>query len=193
MISVSPEVCGLIFDCDGTLADTMPIHIEAWCDTFADYGISPCPKDFINQCKGRPVEVIVDTFNRQFNHRLDTVKFAAEKNRKAHRNLARARAIEPVAEVVRRFKGRLPMAVASGGIRKNVDLIIQAIGFKDHFETIITSDDDVKPKPSADIFLEAARRMQVEPTACQVFEDGDAGLEAARKAGMVATDVRLLI
>ena len=82
------------------------------------------------------------------------------------------------------------MAVASGGTRRNVDLIIETIGMNDCFKAVITSDDAVAPKPSPDIFLEAARRMQVEPRFCQVFEDGDAGLVAAEKAGMVGTDVR---
>jgi HAD superfamily hydrolase (TIGR01509 family) len=69
-------------------------------------------------------------------------------------------------------------------------LTLRALGLADCFETIITADDPVKPKPDPDIFLEAARRMRVAPSHCQVFEDGDAGLEAARKAGMVATDIR---
>jgi HAD superfamily hydrolase (TIGR01509 family) len=82
------------------------------------------------------------------------------------------------------------MAVASGGTRDNVLLTLDVLGLADFFEAIITADDPVKPKPDPDIFLEAARRMQVEPIHCQVFEDGDAGLKAARMAGMVATDIR---
>jgi HAD superfamily hydrolase (TIGR01509 family) len=71
-----------------------------------------------------------------------------------------------------------------------VDLELAALGLSQFFQVIITADDDVRPKPAPDIFLEAARRLRVEPEHCQVFEDGDLGLEAARIAGMLATDVR---
>jgi HAD superfamily hydrolase (TIGR01509 family) len=82
------------------------------------------------------------------------------------------------------------MAVASGGTRKNVTLELEAIQLKDFFEVILSADDDIRPKPAPDIFLEAARRLGVEPRYCQVFEDGDLGLEAAKAADMLPTDVR---
>ena len=85
------------------------------------------------------------------------------------------------------------MAVASGGTRENVMLTLRSIGLESCFAAVLTSDDDVAPKPDPEIFIEAARRMKVAPGACQVFEDGDAGLEAARKAGMFMTDVRAYI
>jgi len=192
LITVSSRINGLIFDCDGTLADTMPIHLKAWCDTFNRYGYD-CLPEFIESVQGMPAVKIVEQFNRQFKAAIDARQFALEKNRRASHNLAKARPIEPVMAVVQRFKGKLPMAVASGGIRKNVDLILDSIGLKNVFETVITSDDPVLPKPNPDIFLEAARRMGVQPEFCQVFEDGEAGLVAARKAGMVATDVRIYL
>ena len=82
------------------------------------------------------------------------------------------------------------MAVASGSIKENVHHQLEALGIKDYFKVIITADDDIKPKPSPDIFLEAAVRLGVSPNICQVFEDGDLGLQAAHEAGMIATDVR---
>ena len=82
------------------------------------------------------------------------------------------------------------MAIASGGVRENVELELEAIHIRHCFSVILTADDDVKPKPSPDIFLEAARQMRILPEHCQVFEDGDLGLEAARVAGMLPTDVR---
>ncbi|MGD2009480.1 MAG: HAD family phosphatase [Desulfobacterales bacterium] len=189
MISVAPGIKGLIFDCDGTLADTMPIHIAAWCDSFAAHGVS-CPEDFIQSVTGMPAEKIVAVFNQRYHHHIDALVFAAEKNRRARERLSEAAPIDAVVDIVRRCRGILPMAVASGGTRENVLLTLDILGLTDCFETIITADDPVKPKPDPDIFLEAARRMRVEPSHCQVFEDGDAGLEAARTAGMVATDIR---
>jgi HAD superfamily hydrolase (TIGR01509 family) len=188
-ISVLPGIEGLIFDCDGTLADTMPVHIKAWCDTFADYGIR-CPEDFLHAVKGMPAKRIVERFNRLYGHQINPVAFARQKNRRAREKLHESQPIEPVAEIVRQYRGKLPMAVASGGTRENVLLTLESVGLGGCFAAVLTSDDDVLPKPNPDIFIEAARRMNVLPAVCQVFEDGDAGLEAAHRAGMAATDVR---
>jgi len=192
MLNVPADIRGLIFDCDGTLADTMPAHTEAWCETFAAFGFQ-CPDGFIDQVKGMSAVKIVEEFNRRYHQRIDAVRFAAEKNRRARNKLHGARPIAPVVAIARTYHGRLPMAVASGGTRENVLLTLAAIGLQDHFVTVLTADDPVRPKPSPDIFLEAARRLHVDPGCCQVFEDGDAGLEAARNAGMLATDVRPLL
>ncbi len=188
-LAVLPGIKALIFDCDGTLADTLPIQLKAWCDTFADFGLE-CPRDFIRDHQGIPVARTIEIYNRQFQTRIDSMAFAEQKNQRAHAGLVDAKPLMPVAGIVYKYKGVLPMAVASGGTRRNVDLIIATIGMKGCFEAVITSDDAVAPKPSPDILLEAARRMGVEPQLCQVFEDGDAGLQAAEKAGMVGTDVR---
>ena len=192
MINIFPDTKGLIFDCDGTLADTMPLHMEAWCETFADYG-EECPYEFINRLKGTPAEKIVTMFNQKFGRKINPIKFAQDKNRRSRKKLNRAKPIDPVIRIVRNYRDKLPMAVASGGTRRNVLLTLEVIGLKDEFVTVITSDDKLKSKPAPDIFIEAARRMKVEPTYCQVFEDGDVGLLAARVAGMIATDVRRYI
>jgi beta-phosphoglucomutase-like phosphatase (HAD superfamily) len=189
MIHIPPQVKGLIFDCDGTLADTMPIHWKAWHETFAAYG-KMCPQAFLERSTGIPSVGIVRLYNVTFGEKIDPRRFAADKDRRSHEGLAHVGPIVPVVDVVRRYHGRLPMAVASGGIRMNVDLALEAIGLQGYFETILTADDDVPPKPSPAIFLEAARRLRVDPVYCQVFEDGEVGLEAARKAGMIATDIR---
>ena len=189
MINIFPDTKGLIFDCDGTLADTMPLHMEAWCETFADYG-EECPYEFVNRLKGTPAEKIVAMFNQKFGRKINPIKFALDKNRRSRKKLRQAKPIDPVIKIVRNYRGKLPMAVASGGTRRNVLLTLEVIGLKDDFVTVITSDDKLRSKPAPDIFIEAARRMKVEPTYCQVFEDGDVGLQAARVAGMIATDVR---
>jgi HAD superfamily hydrolase (TIGR01509 family) len=82
------------------------------------------------------------------------------------------------------------MAVASGGVRENVVLELETLDIRSLFQAILTADDDIRPKPAPDIFLEAAKRIGVPPEYCQVFEDGKLGLQAAREAGMLATDVR---
>jgi len=189
MIHVPARVRGLIFDCDGTLADTMPGHWEAWHATFAAYG-KTCPQAFLEQYTGIPTVGIVKLYNDAYGQTIDPLQFAVEKNRRSHEKVASAGPIVPVVEVVKRYHDRLPMAVASGGIRINVDAAIKAIGLQGYFDAIITANDDVPPKPSPDIFIEAARRLGIDPAQCQVFEDGEVGLDAARKAGMIATDIR---
>jgi HAD superfamily hydrolase (TIGR01509 family) len=191
-IIISPDTKGLIFDCDGTLADTMPLHMEAWCETFVDYG-EECPYEFVNSLKGTSAEKIVAMFNQKFGRKINPIEFAHDKNRRSRQKLRQAKPIGPVIKIVRNYRGKLPMAVVSGGTRRNVLLTLEVIGLKDYFVTVITSDDKFKSKPAPDIFLEAARRMKVEPPHCQVFEDGDVGLQAARVAGMITTDIRKYI
>ena len=189
MIEIHPEAKCLLFDCDGTLAKTMDLHLEAWHEAFAALG-KKSPPAFLDRLQGMPAEKIVEHINETYGYDLDAKEFAKDKNRRVKDKLLHAEPIEPVVEIARGNKNKLPMAVVSGGTRVNVDIILESIGLKDFFNTVITADDDVKPKPSPDIFLEAARRLNVEPQYCQVFEDGEPGLVAAREAGMIVSDVR---
>ena len=192
MIPVYPNIRCLIFDCDGTLADTMSLHWEAWQEAFIAIG-KRCPENFLDDLKGTPAEEIIERLNESYGYDLDIKQFAKEKQKRVQRKLFRAKPIQPVVEIAKRYRNRFPMAVVSGGTKANVQLILEAIGLADFFDPIITADDPVKPKPSPDIFLEAARRLNMEPQYCQVFEDSDLGIEGARKAGMSVTDVRLFI
>jgi HAD superfamily hydrolase (TIGR01509 family) len=189
-ILVADGARGLIFDCDGTLADTMPYHREGWQQAFDAAGVS-VPEDWLDSLRGTPEKRVVALANERFGLDLDPAETVAAKHLVYRRLLAGVRPIEPVVAVVRAHRGRLPMAVASGGTREDVHTIVQRLGLAGEFAVVLTADDDdIEHKPSPQIFLEAARLMDVEPAACQVFEDGDYGLEAARRAGMIATDVR---
>lgn len=189
-LAVAAGVRGLIFDCDGTLVDTLPLHYVAWRETFADLGWT-CPLEFLMRHNGKPTDRIVALYNAEFGRSIDVGKFTADKERRTHALLDRARPIEPVAALARRYRDRLPLAVVSGSNRPNVELALRAAGLAALFAVVLTADDGLPPKPDPGLFLEAAHRMGVEPGACQVFEDADSGLEAARRAGMLATDVRL--
>ncbi len=189
VLVVPGEIRGLIFDCDGTLADTLPLHYVAWEETFAALGL-PCPMEFLIQHNGKPTDLIVVLYNTVFGSSIDVERFTADKERRTYALLDRARPIESVAALARRYRGRLPMAVVSGSNRANVERTLRAIGMRELFPVVLTADDGLPPKPAPTLFLEAARRLEVEPRQCQVFEDADAGLEAARRAGMLATDVR---
>ena len=191
-VDVPSWVRGLIFDCDGTLADTMALHYTAWEETFAAQGLA-CPLEFLIRHNGKPTDRIVAQYNVEFNQNLDVERFTADKERRAWARLDQARPLEPVAALARQYQGVLPMAVVSGGTRANVERILRAIGLWDLFPVVLTADDGLPPKPAPDLFLEAARRLGVEPRLCQAFEDADAGLEAIRRAGMLAIDVRLAL
>lgn len=189
-IEVPEYIKGLIFDCDGTLVDSMPLHMKAW-----EYAITTAGGtwnyDFIFSKKGMQGKDILALYNDTFGVHLDIETTARLKQEYFHNHCVEIKPIETVVDVVRRYASRLPMAVASGGSQENVLLSLELTGIRHYFDVIITAGDKaVLPKPSPDIFLEAAKRINVDPKYCQVFEDGDIGLEAARKAGMLATDIR---
>jgi HAD superfamily hydrolase (TIGR01509 family) len=190
IIEVPEHIKGLIFDCDGTLVDSMPLHMKAWEHAITQAG-GEWNYDFIFSKKGMQGKDILASYNKSFGVDLDLEHTARVKQEYFHKHCAKMKPIDAVVNIVRRYASRIPMAIASGGSRENVLLSLELIGIKQYFTAIITADDkDVQPKPSPEIFLEAAKRINVDPQLCQVFEDGDIGLEAARKAGMLATDIR---
>jgi len=187
-IVVPDSVKGLIFDCDGTLADTHFLHQEAWDETLLAYG-ETSPPLFLDDYKGVPTRRIVEIYNEKFGKALDVASVTEDKERRVTGLLASARIIEPVVAVARSHKGILPMAVASGGVGANVLVTLAAIGLTGFFDAVLSADDVARGKPFPDIFLEAARRLGVAPTDCMVFEDSDLGVEAAHRAGMIAYKV----
>jgi beta-phosphoglucomutase-like phosphatase (HAD superfamily) len=188
-IEVPNYIKGLIFDCDGTLVDSMPLHMKAWEYAVVQSG-AVWDYDFIFSKKGMPGKDIIELYNQHFAKKLsfnDAVKVKQDYFSTHRKDF---QPIQPVVDIVLRYKDILPMAVASGGTLENVEIQLHALGIHTFFKAIVTADDDVKPKPAPDIFLEAAKRIGIAPEYCQAFEDGDLGLEAAIKAGMMATDVR---
>jgi beta-phosphoglucomutase-like phosphatase (HAD superfamily) len=188
-IEVPQFIKGLIFDCDGTLVDSMPLHMKAWEHVIVSHG-GQWDFEFFFSKKGMPEEKIVSLYNEHFARQFDPGDMVQDKHTFFRAHASEFKPIQHVLDVVLKYRGILPMAIASGGVRENVELELDALCIKDCFQAIVTADDDVSPKPSPDIFLEAARRIGVAPQHCQVFEDGDLGLEAARIAGMLPTDVR---
>lgn len=188
-IEVPEFIKGLIFDCDGTLVDSMPLHMKAW-----EYAITSngglWNLEFFSAKRGMPEENIVALYNKQFGTAFDPADTVRIKHRYFHAHAAEFQPIPHVLDVVMKYRRVLPMAIASGGTRKNVDLELNSLRIRDEFKVILTADDHIKPKPAPDIFLAAAEQLGIAPEHCQVFEDGDLGLEAARVAGMLPTDIR---
>jgi HAD superfamily hydrolase (TIGR01509 family) len=188
-IEVPEYIGGLIFDCDGTLVDSMPLHMKAW-EYVITAGGGAWDFNFFFSKKGTPEGRLVSLYNEHFAMMLDPQDTVRTKHEFFRSYAEELKPIRPVIDVVEKYRGKLPMAVASGGVREIVNFELDVLGVKDLFKTILTADDNVRPKPDPDIFLEAARRLGIEPAYCQVFEDGDLGLEAARVAGMLPIDIR---
>lgn len=188
--SPPPDTQGLIFDCDGTLADTMPVHFLAWTAMLREHGID-FPEPTFYAMGGMPSERII----RQLAHEQqvvvhDVIAMVDDKESRFLAMIDRVQPIEPVVGVAAAHRGVLPMAVASGGEQRIVRRTLGIIGVEDWFDAVVGAEDTERHKPEPDVFLEAARRIGVEPGVCVVFEDTEMGLEAGRRAGMHTVDVR---
>lgn len=179
----------LIFDCDGTLADTMPAHYQAWLEVLRPHGID-FPEDRFYAMGGMPTDKIVVELCGEAGKSLDVNALVRQKALAFQHKIGEVRPIEKVVDVARAHRGKVPMAVASGGQRRMVEKTLAQIGVLDWFPVLVTAEDTHHHKPEPDVFLEAARRLGVAPAACTVYEDTDLGLEAARRAGMRWVDVR---
>lgn len=181
---------GYIFDCDGTLVDSMPLHFRAWRAVLARHGLSEAlSEELFYSLGGVPTPKIVEVLNEHHGTSLDPEALCHEKEAAYEAVLPEVNAIEPVVAVARSGMGRLPMAVASGGIRRIVRRTLELAGIADLFPVVVTAEDVSEGKPAPDMFLLAAARMGVPPERCLVFEDSPLGLEAARRAGMTAVEI----
>lgn len=177
------EFDAFIFDCDGTLADTMPIHYRAWCHALGEHA-TLFPEPMFNDLGGVPTCRVVEILNEKHNLQLPVDDLVAQKEAVFQALSANVLPIDPVVDIARRFHKTKPMAVASGGHRHIVMRTLMSIGIVELFDTIVCSEDYSRGKPAPDPFLEAARRLGVEPSRCLVFEDSVTGLAAAQAAGM---------
>ena len=184
---MEPE--GLIFDCDGTLVDTMPIHFKAWSSTTKVHGLVFPEYRFYALGGVSPFEVLRILSSEQ-GVEVDPEAVTREKESRYMELIAEADEIPEVMQIVRENHGKIPMAVASGGTPETVEGILDHCGIRHYFDAIVTSEDVEKPKPAPDTFLEAARRINVAPEKCRAYEDADMGMKAILAAGMDAVDVR---
>lgn len=185
-----PGTTGLIFDCDGTLADTMPAHYKAWTAMLDRYGI-PFPEPRFYAMGGMPTGTIIRVLAADAGVAVaDVEAMVREKEAGFLTHLRTVTIIEPVLTVVKQYRGQLPLAVASGGYRDTITRTLDRLGIRDWFDAMVVAEDTPRHKPEPDVFLEAARRLGAAANGCVVFEDTDIGLEAARRAGMMGIDVR---
>ena len=172
-----------LFDCDGTIVDSMPLHYVAWKQTLAEWGCDFDEKLFY-AWGGRPVADIIASLNRQHGLNMPVADVARIKE---HRYREQLHQLQPIPEVVEHIHaqfGRIPLAVVSGSRRNSVVGSLTALNLLDKFETLVCAEDYTRGKPAPDGFLLAAQRLGIAPYNCLVFEDTDLGIEAAAAAGM---------
>ena len=182
---------GIIFDCDGTLADTMPLHWRAWEAVAARHQFK-LTEDRFYALGGIPSRDILARLSAEQGLAFNPLAVAREKEEIYLPLLSQVEPINAVVGVAREYHGRIPLAVASGGTRSIIEQVLERLDIRHLFQAVVTSEDVVNQKPAPDIFLEAARRIGVPPQFCRAYEDTVLGLEAIRAAGMEAVDVREL-
>ena len=182
------EYSAFIFDCDGTLADSMPLHQVAWVRALRLHGATfEFGWDLFMSRAGKTIELTVSELNAQFGLSLDP-ELVARAQRAEYDALAVN--VQPLHEVVayarERARAGYPVSVASGGDAPTVRRTLQTIGALDLFPVVVTAEEVAHGKPAPDLFLLAAERMRVPPERCLVFEDSPLGILAAERAGMGA-------
>jgi len=192
MESLAQHYDGLVFDMDGTLADTMPTHFIAWTQTLNKYGIV-FPEDRFYGLGGVPAPVIVAMLAEEQSVSVNPDAIAHEKEELFLNLLTKVMPILPVKAVAEFYRGKLPMAIATGSPRWVAEIILKNLGMWDWFETVVGADDIEHPKPAPDVYLEAARRLNVDPKKCFAFEDTKLGMQSARDAGMEVVDIHDLL
>ena len=188
-INIDPKVRALIFDLDGTLSDSLPVHIAAWHKICAEMG---CVFDerIVAEMTGMATISFAERIKREQKLDVDPPEIVRRKQSYFRENAHKVKPMPAVVEVVKRYHKILPMAVGTGASRRSAGLQLETLQLKEYFDVIVTADDVDRHKPNPDTFLKCAELLNVSPEDCVVFEDGELGMQAARDAGMSLIDVR---
>ncbi len=189
-IEVHPKAKALIFDIDGTLADTMPAHFKAFEKVLGKYGIQ-IDDEMFQSFAGVPVGPQMAMLKEQFKpDNFDPEKVAIEKEEEYRKTIDLMKPIDVVYDVLLNNHGKMPIGCGTGGDTWAANKTLEVIGAREKVSAIVTCDDVENGKPAPDTFLKCAELLGVQPEYCQVFEDGQPGIDAAIAAGMIVTDVR---
>jgi beta-phosphoglucomutase family hydrolase len=185
-LTLNPNTKALIFDLDGTLADTMPVHFLAYKNILAEYGIHFTPELFA-KLAGIPAVGTIEKLNEWFGTKMNAEEVGHFKEREYEKIMYKMKPIIPVVELAKKYHGVLPMAVGTGGYRRLAWKTMDILGLDKYFDILVSTEDVARPKPFPDTFLKCAELMGVDPAICEVFEDAQLGIQAAKAAGMMAT------
>ena len=177
-----------LFDCDGTIVDSMPLHYIAWSRALAEWGCTFDERLFYSW-GGKPVRKIVADLNEIHGLQMPIEELATIKEGYYHEQLPQLKAIPEVLEHIEAQHGRIPLAVVSGSRRDSVVGSLTITRLLDRFETLVCAEDYTHGKPAPDAFLLAAERLGIAPKDCLVFEDTAMGIQAATAAGMASVKV----
>jgi HAD superfamily hydrolase (TIGR01509 family) len=172
-----------LFDCDGTIADSMPLHFLAWKTALGECGCT-FSEDLFYAWGGMPTAQIVATLNERNGMRMAVDQVCARKESLYYELLPQLKAVPEVLEHIEDQQGRIPFAVVSGSTRESVEASLRAVGLAGRFATLVCAGEYQKSKPNPEPFLLAAERLGVKAAECLVFEDTDMGIQAAKAAGM---------
>jgi beta-phosphoglucomutase-like phosphatase (HAD superfamily) len=188
-LEILPQAKALIFDLDGTLSDSLPVHIASWNAVCAKLN---CTFDerILVEMTGAPTISFAERIKREQNLEIEAEELVVMKQREFWSNIGQIKPHDAVIGLMKSAHGKIPMAVGTGASRTSAMLQMNELGIGHLFDFIVTADDVDRHKPEPDTFLKCAELMQIEPEFCQVFEDGELGIQAAQTAGMMITDVR---
>jgi len=178
-----------LFDCDGTIVDSMPLHFVAWVKALAEFGCNDFTQEFFYAMGGVPIAGVVDAINKRDGLAIPADAFMIRYDELYFSMLPELVGVPEVLEVIHAEHGDIPFAVVSGSTRESVTKSLEALGILHLFETLVCAGDYAKGKPDPEPFLLAATRLGVDPKKCLVFEDAEAGIKAATAAGMASVRI----
>ena len=177
-----------LFDCDGTIVDSMPLHYQAWKKALREWKCD-FSEELFYKWGGMPVGEVIATLNRERGLQMPVAELEHRKESLYYKLLPQLKAIPEVAEHIEAQRGRIPLAVVSGSTRESVIASLTVVQLLDRFNTLVCAGEYKKSKPDPEAFLMAAANLGVAPEVCLVFEDTDLGIQAARAAGMASVKV----
>jgi HAD superfamily hydrolase (TIGR01509 family) len=177
-----------LFDCDGTIADSMPLHYVAWKRVLGEWNCE-FDEQLFYAWGGMPVAEIIANLNVRDGLAMPVDEVKHRKEALYFELLPQLQAVPEVLEHIEFSHGHIPFAVVSGSTRESVTKSLEVLGILDKFETLVCAGEYTRSKPDPEPFLIAAERLGVEPKDCLVFEDTDMGIQAATAAGMASVKI----
>jgi HAD superfamily hydrolase (TIGR01509 family) len=177
-----------LFDCDGTVVDSMPLHYVAWKEALSEWNCE-FPEELFYAWGGMPVSEIIATLNTQQGLAMPVEEVQRRKEELYFEILPQLKAVPEVLEVIEASYGEIPFAVVSGSTRDSVTRSLEAVGLLDKFDTLVCAGDYTRSKPDPEPFLIAAERLGVAPKDCLVFEDTEMGIQSATAAGIASVKI----
>ncbi|WP_233268736.1 HAD family hydrolase [Mucilaginibacter lacusdianchii] len=173
-----------LYDCDGTLADNMQAHKDTYIRVAAEQGVA-IEGDIIDELAGWPIVKVVEQINHRYQTTFDPEEFNAQKYKLYYNEyIERTQPIDYVVNHLKNHAGQVKIGVVSGGSREAIEKTLKVLGIDHLVEVLVCAGETEHGKPYPDPFLKAAQALGVAPEHCLVFEDGDAGIQAAEAAGM---------